>query len=663
MSTRSIDLGSAESDQPPPREGVPNLARYRLRQLQRDSEFELFRGSLSGSEDAGAPSILVRTPIADHPAPASLRRMREEYSLRSELDRAYVVRPLALIQAGGHPMLVLEDPGGTPLDLLLDGPMEIARFLRLAIRIVAALGHVHSRRLVHKDVKPANILVNTARDQALLMGFGIASRVPRERQSLQPPDFVAGTLAYMAPEQTGRMNRSVDSRSDLYALGVTFYEMLTGTLPFMASDPMELVHCHIARQPTPPGVKLKGIPAPVSAIIMKLLAKTGEDRYQTAAGVENDLQRCLTEWEVQHRIDEFPLGEHDTPDWLLIPEKLYGREGEIAALLAAFDRVAAGSKPELVLVSGYSGIGKSSVVHELHKSLVPPRGLFASGKFDQYKRDIPYATLAQAFQSLVQGLLGKSEASLALWRDALRDALGPNGRLIIELVPELELIIGRQPPAPELPPQDARRRFHLTFRRFIGVFARPEHSLALFLDDLQWLDGATLDLLQDLLTDSDLQHLILIGAYRANEVTFAHSLMQKLESIEAAGGKVVEIALAPLSPEQLQQLISEALRCEMERAAPLARLVHDKTGGNPLFANRFIASLAEEGMLTFDHDAARWSWDLGRIQAKGYTDNLVDLMVGKLTRLTPETLKAVQQLACLGNAAAVGTLSLVCGTT
>ena len=603
------------------------------------------------------------TPIADHPSPASLRRLHEEYSLRSELDPAYVVRPLALIQAGGHPMLVLEDPGGSPLDLLLDGPMDVARFLHLAIPIVAALGYVHSRRLIHKDVKPANVLVSTDRDQARLMSLGIASRVPRERQSPQPPEFVAGSLSYMAPEQTGRMNRSIDSRSDLYALGVTFYEMLTGTLPFITVDPMELVHCHIARQPTPPCERLKSIPRTVSAIIMKLLAKIAEERYQTAAGVGSDLRRCLTEWEMQQRIDEFPLGEHDTPDQLLIPEKLYGRESEIGALLAAFDRVVAGGKPELVLVSGYSGIGKSSVVNELHKSLVLPRSLFASGKFDQYKRDVPYATLAQAFQSLVQRLLGMSEADLALWRDSLRDALGLNGRLIIDLVPELELIIGRQPPAPDLPPHDARSRFHLTFRRFIGVFARPEHPLVLFLDDLQWLDAATVDLLEDLLTGSDLQYLMLIGAYRANEVTSAHPLRRKLEAIGTAGGKVTEITLASLAPEHLQLLISEALRCEAKRAAPLAQLVHDKTGGNPFFAKRFIASLAEEGMLTFDHDTARWSWDLGRIRAKGYTDNLVDLMVGKLTRLTVATQKAVQHLACLGNAAPIAMLSLVYGTT
>jgi PAS domain S-box-containing protein len=628
-----------------------------------DAEFVLLRGYPRSLAEASGSTILVLAPVADPASSACLRRMQDEYALRSELDPTYAIRPLSLMQAHGRPMLVLEDPGGTPLDLLLNGPLEMARFLRLAISVAAALGHIHSRGLIHKDVKPANMLVDSDRDQVRLMGLGIASRFARERQSAQPAEFAAGTLAYMAPEQTGRMNRSIDSRSDLYGLGVTFYEMLTGTVPFTATDPMELVDSHIARQPTSPCEKVNGVPRAVSAIIMKLLAKTAEERYQTAAGLESDLRRCLTEWEARHRIDEFPLGEHDTPDRLLIPEKLYGRESEINALLAAFDRVVAGGNPELVLVSGYSGIGKSSVVNELHKSLVPSRGLFASGKFDQYKREVPYATLAQAFRSLIQRLLGKSEADLAPWRDSLRNALGPNGRLIIELVPELELIIGRQPPAPGLPPQDARRRFHLIFRRFIGVFARPEHPLALFLDDLQWLDAATLDLLEDLLTGSGLAHLLLIGAYRANEITRAHSLRQKLEAIEAAGGKVVQIPLTPLAPEHLQQLISEALRCEAERAAPLARLVHEKTGGNPFFANRFIASLAEEGMLTFDHDAACWSWDLGRIRAKGYTDNLVDLMVVKLTRLTAATQKAVQHLACLGNGAAVGTLSLVYGTT
>src|SRR6266511_415559 len=562
-----------------------------LQVLSDDGERVLCRGWRS--EDSASARLAV-FPAAEHPAPASLDRLAHEYGLREELESDWAVRPLDLICERDGTVLVLEDPGGQPLDRVLGVPMETGKLLRLAIGIAAALGKAHQRGFVHKDVKPANILVNPDNGEVRLTGFGLASRLARERQRPEPPESIAGTLAYMAPEQTGRMNRSIDSRSDLYALGVTLYEMLTGSLPFTATDPMEWVHCHIARQPVPPGERLKGIPGPVSAIVMKLLAKTSEERYQTAAGLERDLRRCLAQWEADRRIDAFPLGQQDRPDRLLIPEKLYGRDREIEKLLASFDRVIKGGTPELVLVAGYSGIGKSSVVNELHKVLVPPRGLFASGKFDQYKRDIPYTTLAQAFQSLVRYLLGKSDAELSGWRDALVEALSPNGPLMIDLVPELKLIIGDQPPAPQLAPQDARRRFQLGFRRFIGVFARQEHPLALFLDDLQWLDAETLDLLEDLLTPPGVPHLMLIGAYRDNEVTAAHPLKQKLEAIETAGGKVVEITLAPLAPEHLRQLLSDALRCETERAAPLAQLVHEKTGGNPFFANRFIASLAEE---------------------------------------------------------------------
>ena len=316
--------------------------------------------------------------------------------------------------------------------------------------------------------------------------------------------MIAGTLAYMAPEQTGRMNRSVDARSDLYAVGVTLYRMFAGGLPFSANEPMEWVHCQIARSPTPPAERATGVPAALSAVVMKLLAKAAEERYQTAAGLAADLRRCLSEWEAGGGIASFAPGELDFPDRLRIPEKLYGREGEVDRLLTAFERVVASGALELVLVSGYSGIGKSSVVNELHKALVPRRGLFASGKFDQSRTDVPYATLAQAVQILVRQILGESDAAIGRWRAALEEALGPNGRLMVDLVPQLKLVIGEPPPVPELPPQDAQRRFQLVVRRLLGVFARAEHPLVLFLDDLQWLDPATLDLLDDLLTQPEL---------------------------------------------------------------------------------------------------------------------------------------------------------------
>jgi PAS domain S-box-containing protein len=594
----------------------------------------------------------------EHPTLESINHLTHEYELKDHLDAAWALRPVELVRERGRTMLVVEYAGGEPLNRLMHQPMEIGRFLRLAVALSAALSRLHGRGLIHKDIKPANVLVNSATGQVWLTGFGIATRLPRERQSPEPPEFIAGTLAYMAPEQTGRMNRSIDSRSDLYSLGVTFYEMLTGSLPFTASDPMEWVHCHIARQPAIPSERQRNVPTSVSAIIMRLLSKTVEERYQTAAGVESDLRRCLSEWETLGRVHDFAPGEHDTPDRLMIPEKLYGRDHEVDTLLTAFDRIVAGGKPELVLVSGYSGVGKSAVVNELHKSLVPPRGLFASGKFDQYKRDIPYATLAQAFQSLIRPLLSKNEEDLRKWRDELGEALDPNGLLIVELVPELKHVIGGQPPVPELPPQEAQRRFQLVFRRLIGVFARPEHPLALFLDDLQWLDAATLDLLEDLLTRTDLQHLLLIGAYRDNEVNATHPLVRKLDAIRQAGAALQDIVLTPLGRDDLSQLLADSLHCEPERSAPLAELIHEKTTGNPFFAIQFISTLADEGLLTFDYDEGRWVWDLRRIHAKGFTDNVVELMVGKLNRLPAEAQKALRQFACMGNSAEFSMLQM-----
>jgi serine/threonine protein kinase len=517
---------------------------YVLETLREGAEFTLYRGR----QDGNPLPVLAVALTAEQPSPQSLRQLEHEYSVAAELDSAWAARPLELTRRDGRTMLILEDPGGEPLDRILDrcdGPrLELTRVVRIAIGLATALGRVHGQGLIHKDIKPANVLVDDA-DHVWLTGFGIASRLPRESQAPAPPEIIAGTLAYMAPEQTGRMNRSIDTRSDLYALGVTLYQMLTGALPFSAVDPLEWVHCHIARQPTPPHDRTR-VPKPLSLLTMKLLAKNAEERYQTASGVEADLRRCLAEWESSGRIDAFPLGISDASDRFRISEKLYGRETEIDALLAAFNRVMAAGTPALVLVSGYSGVGKSAVVHELHKALVPSRGLFASGKFDQYKRDIPYATLAQAFQTLVRQLLAKSEKEVGQWRAALVEAVGANGQLIVTLIPEVEYLIGKQPPVPDLPPQDAQRRFQMVFRRFVRVFARKEHPLALFLDDLQWLDLATLDLLEHLVTHSEVRHLLLVGAYRDNEVGPAHPLLRTLAAIRKADARVQEIVLAPL---------------------------------------------------------------------------------------------------------------------
>ena len=588
----------------------------------------------------------------------SVDRLVHEFELRNYLDNVWALRPLELVRESGRTMLILESSGGEPLYGLVGSPMEIGLFLRIAIGLSAALRGLHRGGLIHKDIKPSNVVVDVNTGKAWLTGFGIATRLPRERQSPGPPEFIAGTLAYMAPEQTGRMNRPIDSRCDLYALGVTLYQMLAGSLPFTAADPMDWVHCHIARKPVPPNERLTNIPATISNIVMKLLAKAAEERYQTAAGLQRDLQYCLAEWEDRAFVGGFPLARQDTPDRLVIPERLYGRDNEVAALNAAFARCSTSGNAELVLVSGYSGVGKSSVVNELHKVLVP-NALFTAGKFDEHKRDIPYAILAQAFQGLIGLLLSKSDSELNGWRSALLEALGENGHLMIELVPELRLIIGDQPPALDLPPQQAQRRLQRVFRSFVGVFARAEHPLALFLDDLQWLDAATLDLIEDLLIRSDPQHLLLIGAYRDNEVDATHPLARKLALIKSAGLGVEHITLVPLRREHVEQFIADALYCELERATPLTQLIHEKTAGNPFFVIQFLSALVDEGLVAFDQETQGWSWDLGQIRAKGYTDNVADLLAGRLSQLPAEALSTLRQLSCLGDGAKTAVFAAV----
>jgi serine/threonine protein kinase len=630
---------------------------YAFERLREDAGLILYRARWA----ADPSHILVVAPGSEQPAPGLLKRLEQEYLLRTQLDPAWAIRPLALVRDRGRTLLVLEDPGGEPLDRVLERSLELTRFLRIAIALAAALSKVHGRGIIHKDIKPANIMLAPTFSQVWLTGFGIATRLPGERQSPEPSETVAGTLAYMAPEQTGRMNRSIDSRSDLYSLGVTLYEILTGVLPFTAIEPIELVHCHIARQPPPPRERRRGLPEALSAVVLKLLAKIPEERYQTAAGLEADLRTCLGDWESLGRIEPFVLGSRDASERLLIPEKLYGRDLESKALLEALDRVVTTGTPELMLVSGYSGIGKSSVVNELHRVIVPLHGFFISGKFDQYQGDIPYATLAQAFRTVVRQILTKSEEELARWRDAIRDALAPSGDLMVNLIPELELIIGKQTPVPELPLQEAAHRFHATFRAFVAVFTRREHPVVLFLDDLQWLDIASLNLLEDLVTHLDVRHLLLVGAYRDNEVSPSHPLTLALDSIRKSGTTVREIVLAPLSLEDVGQLIADSLHHELPRTAPLALLIRQKTAGNPFFMIQFLTALAEERLLEFDPLETVWWWDVDRIRARGSTDNVVDLVVGKLNRLPHNTLEILKQLACLGNSVESAVLAMVHG--
>jgi PAS domain S-box-containing protein len=608
-----------------------------------------------------AAAILMLTAHSTTSA-RSAARLEHEYLLADYLDPTWAAKPLELVREEGRTALVLHDPGGASLESLLTHQLELKRVLRIAVGLARAASLAHRQGLIHKDIRPANVLVD-ANDNVWLTGFGIASRLPRDRQAMVSPEVIAGTLSYMAPEQTGRMNRSIDARSDLYSIGITIYRMLAGRLPFNASDALEWIHCHVARQPSPPGDLVKDLPDAINAIVMKLLSKSAEDRYQTAAGLEVDLQYCLTAYEIGTGRDDFELATRDISDRLIIPEALYGRKLEVAALVSAFNRVVASGKTELVLVSGYSGIGKSSIVNELHRAMTRPRALFATGKFDQYKRTIPYSTLAQALRSLIQDLLTKSDAEVARWRSELTEALGLNGQLMVNLIPDLARIIGEQPPVPELPPRDTEHRFQTTFRRLLSAFAKPEHPLVLFLDDLQWLDTATVDLIEHLATHDEVSNLLLIGAYRDNEVSQSHPLTPTLMRIKRVTGGVHELVLSPLQLSDIGELVAETLRTTTVCVRRLAELVHERTGGNPFFAIQFITDLVESELIIFDRDRLAWQWDIERIKSEGITENVADLMAAKLTRLPEVTQRALGRLACLGNTADNATLIAALGVT
>ncbi|MBK8402448.1 MAG: EAL domain-containing protein [Propionivibrio sp.] len=635
------------------------VAGYNLTELLgSDDDWALWRGF--GPD--GEPALVLRAPSAAA-APKVLARLEHEYALRDRLNPEWAVCPTHLLRTSEHSLLISTDPGGQPLEQLCGQPLEIRQFLAVASELAAALASAHAAGLLHKDIKPANCLVDRATGRIHLTGFGFASRMTRQHQALHASEELVGTYAYMAPEQTGRMNRSVDSRADLYSLGVVLYKLLTGRLPFQASDPLEWVHCHIARTPPSIAEQVDGVPQAISSIVMKLLNKTAGERYQTAAGLAADLRHCLDAIAHSGSVAPFILGRHDAPDRLSIPEKLYGRAYESKALVDAFHRVVTTGAPELILVSGYSGIGKSSLVNELHKEMILPRSLFGSGKFDQLRRGTPYATLAQAFQGLVRKILICDKSEVARWAQAIQDAVGPNGQLVQRLIPDLEFLIGAQAPVPELSSNEARNRFHAVFQRFISVFATADHPLVLFLDDLQWLDPASLALLDHLITHPDTRHLLLIGAYRSNEVSATHPLILALESLRKSPIRIGEIALGPLSVDDLGQLIAEALACDAQCAANLSRLIHDKTDGNPFFSIQLLSSLYEERLLTFEADAESWRPNIDAIRAYRHSEDVVDLMIGKLGRLSPPTRSALGHLASLGNSAPCELLALVAGAT
>ena len=601
-----------------------------------------------GYRESDHRPVIIKTNGSEYPTLRESAKLRHEYAILQQLDTPGVVKTIALVGYGHGHALIMEDVGAKSLNELLEqyqSDLEIV--LRIAVSLADTICHIHEQHVIHKDIKPHNILIEPTQQKVYLIDFGIASRLVQEAQRLQSPDALEGTLSYMSPEQTGRMNRVVDRRTDLYSFGITLYELLTGVVPFTSADPLELIHSHIARKPKPPHERNPQIPAVLSELVMLLLAKNAEDRYQNAYGVKADLEECLRRWKSTHDIAPFALKTHDQSGELLIPQKLYGREAELQTLLAAFERASQGAA-ELLLISGYAGVGKSALVNELHKVLAHRGGYFLSGKFEQYNRNIPYASMAQAFRGLLQQLLSQRPELLKQWKQRLLDALGNNAQVIIDVIPELELIIGAQPKVITLGPTEAQNRFTLVFQRFVRTFASAEHPLVLFLDDLQWTDSASLKLLQVLLTDPERGHLLVIGAYRDSEVDAAHLLSDALTTLHKTTTAVSTLYLQPLLQSDVAQLIADTLASSPQTVAPLASVVFEKTQGNPFFTSQFLALLKQDKLLSFDSQTATWSWDLEAMGARQVTANVVEFMAAKLRRLSPGSQQVLTLAACMG---------------
>jgi len=601
---------------------------------------------LRGQQVSDQRRVILKQLADAYPTPEQLASFRQEYELNRLARPQSEVTRLERIEERW--VMVLEDRGGVSLDRLgVAGRLDTTKLLALAARVAAELARIHTLGIIHRDINPSNIVVDRSTGEVEIIDFSASSLLPRQSAGFTGTSVIQGTLAYIAPEQTGRLNRALDHRADLYSLGATLYHLAVGEVPFTTEDPVELVYAHIAVVPRPPHELRPALPAVVSAIITKLLAKNADDRYQTAEGLLHDLRRCLEQAERGGPIELPRLGEGDRSLRFAIPDHLYGREVELASLLAAFDRVSRGAA-EIAVIAGQPGIGKSALVRELYRPITRERGIFIAGKFDQFNRNIPYASLFQAFRALGRLLLTDPPEAIAEWRRQILEAVGANGQLLIREIPEVGHILGPQPDLPVLRPEDAQNRFRLTFQAFVQVFARARHPLVLFLDDLQWADRASLDLLETLAGSPSAGHMLVIVAHRSNEVDLSHPLLSTLDRLRRVGVHFTEIELAPLRPEHIAALLHDAVDAPADEAAPLAALVHSKTAGNPFFVGEFLRRLHEDGLITLDLARHRWTWDIERIRRSTITENVVELMAQKLRSLDAEALATVTLASVLG---------------
>ncbi|MEH2304931.1 AAA family ATPase [Nostoc sp.] len=632
-----------------------------------------------GIREQDQKPVVLKLMRNEYPTFAEIAQFRNQYIITKNLDIPGILKTYSLESYRNSYILVMEDFGGISLqDWRIENKekkenyLSLNEFFNIAIKIASTLEGLHRDRIIHKDIKPANILINPTTDEVKIIDFSIATLLPREIQFLTNPNILEGTLAYISPEQTGRMNRGIDYRTDFYSLGITFFQLLTGQLPFTTKDPMELVYSHIAKQPLKASRINSKIPAILSEIINKLMAKNAEDRYQSALGLKHDLEVCQKQWQETGNIAPFEVGMRDISDRFVIPEKLYGRQGEVETLLAAFKRVTEGAT-EMILVAGFSGIGKTAVVNEVHKPIVRQRSYFIKGKFDQFQRDIPLSGLVKAFKDLIGQLLSETDAQIQQWKAKILRELGTQTQVIIDVIPELEQIVGKQAPVTELSGSAAQNRFNLLFQKFIQIFTTKEHPLVIFLDDLQWADTASLKIIQLLMCESissslarnaedtheNQGGLLLIGSYRDNEVFKVDPLYLTLQEIEKAGAAINTITLAPLNQGDLNNLIADTLHCAEAIAVPLTQMVFAKTKGNPFFSVQFLKSLHDDGLIVLNFDVGHWQYDISKVKELALTDDVVEFIALQIEKLPIYTQKVLKLAACIGNQFDLNSLAIV----
>ena len=636
----------------------PEIPGYSLEELI----FESGRTRLwRGRRQRDGLLVLIKGSAALQQSAQELAEMRHEHEITQPLEIDGVLSAEELVRCENGWALILENTKGLPLRKLMDAVrLDLLDSLKVALSLTSTLKEVHRQGILHKMINPFNIFVDPASGTVKLSGFDLAIRLPKENLTTLSPQLIGETLPYISPEQTGRMNRPLDYRSDFYSLGATLYELFSGRVPFQSREAMEIIHAHIARQPVPLDQVASQVPKTLSNMVMKLVAKRAEARYQSHSGLSADLLTCLEQLENQGSLSDFPLGRYDMPKELQIAPGLYGRENEITALEAALERVSQGAT-EMVLISGSAGVGKTALVGEIYKSVVQKNGFFISGKFDQLRHNIPYSALVQALRGLIREVSAEDKSGMERWKSRIRAALGPNGQLMTRVIPELEPMIGPQPPLPEMGALEARNRFTAVLLELISVFCEKTHPLVIFLDDLQWVDADTLKLVESIAQDPEKKPLLFLGAYRDNNVDDGHRLTAAIDVIKKTGQPLQRIPLKPLNPENISQLLVHTCHCRPEDANPLAEVLVRKTGGNPFFVGQFLTVLSEKELIRYSPEEKRWIWDLAAIEFLAVTDNVVDLLIDRLHRFSAETRRLLSLAACIGNTFDLESLERISG--